>query len=292
MIDLAIRLRAAVTRLHPRGRKWKRFLESFELDPDDLPRPVPAPGERDFMICGAPRSGTTLLSAMLFQPPRVVTVMEPWSGMRLPPRQLFSSIRREIDETGRLSQGKLDVTELRRSGEVQWADEGAASYEVRTEPGYMVGVKWPAFWRYIELLPDTKFLVCLRDPKEVVTSFKRTGGRLALGLGYDLAFDRRVNRELREATRNLALRRVLLYKKINSHLLPHLGRSNVMAVGYERWFLDPEALLSEIGSFLGTHLDRSHVKIHPPAGQPSLDRHEMALISENCGMMRELGYSI
>lgn len=291
-MELRIRFKTTLTRFHPRGREWTRFLDSFELDPDDLPRPVPEPSDRDFIICGAPRSGTTLLTAMLFQPPRVVTVMEPWSGMRLPPRELFSSIRKEIDETGRLCQGKLDVTELEARGEVRWAEEGAASYEIKAEPDYLLGIKWPAFWRYIELLPTTRFLVCIRDPKEVVSSLKRTGGRLGLGLDYDVAFDRRVNAELKKATRNLALRRVLLYMKINAHLLPHLGRSNVMAVRYERWFAEPDALMSEISRFLGTPLHRGHVKIRPPGMQSSLNKREMRLISENCGVMRELGYSI
>lgn len=292
MTDLLIRLRSALTPLHPRGRRWNKFLKSFDLDPDDLPRPVSAPSERDFIICGAPRSGTSLLTAMLFQPPRVITVMEPWAGMRLPPQQLFASIREEIDGTGKLSQGKLDVTKLMKSGEVKWINEGATSYEVRTEPDYLLGIKWPSFWRYLELLPTTKFLVCLRDPKEVVTSFKLTGGRLALGLGYELAFDRRVNSELRKATQDLALRRVLLYQTINSQLLPHLSRSNVMTVRYERWFKEPETLMSEIGQFLGVELERGHATIHPPAARPTLDPRETEYISENCGMMRELGYSV
>jgi len=66
--------RAAARRLSPRHRRWRRLLDSLTLDPDHLPRPVEAPGTRDFVICGCPRTGTALLTAMLFQPPRVVTV--------------------------------------------------------------------------------------------------------------------------------------------------------------------------------------------------------------------------
>lgn len=212
--------------------------------------------------------------------------------MRLPPRELFSSIRKEIHETGRLRQGKLDVAALQARGEVRWADEGAASYEVATDSDYLLGVKWPAFWRYVGLLPTTKFLVCVRDPKEVISSLKRTGGRLGLGLDYDVAFDRRVNAELKHATRDLALRRVLLYMKINAHLLPHLGDSNVMVVRYERWFMDPDALMEEIGEFLATRLHQRPVRIRPTRTQPLLDKRELEFIAENCGAMRELGYSI
>lgn len=292
MRDCVSRFRVAVTPYHPRGRKWMKFLSTLDLDPDDLPRPVPAPGPKDFIICGTPRSGTTLLAAMLFQPPHTVTVMEPWSGMRLPPRELFSTIRKEIDETGRLSQGKLDISELLRSGKIQWVREGLVSHKVTTDPDYLLGIKWPAFWRYIELLPDTKFLVCLRDPKEVIASFKGTGGRLALGLGYDLAFDRKINNELRQATRNLALRRVLLYEKVNRHILPHLKRQNVMVVRYERWFEDPDLLMFDIGSFLDTPLGRGPASIRSPKPRRGLNRGEIRLMSEHSEVMRQLGYFI
>ena len=81
------RFRDAAGRLSPRRRRWERFLQALPLDPSELEVPLAPPGRDDFIICGCPRTGTTLLAAVLFQPPRMVTCMEPWDGMRPPARR-------------------------------------------------------------------------------------------------------------------------------------------------------------------------------------------------------------
>jgi hypothetical protein len=229
---------------------------------------------------------------MLFQAPRVLTVMEPWLGMRLPPRELFATIRNDIDTTGRLAFGKLDVGELQRKGVVRWVKDGSVTTKVETVDDYLLGIKWPAYWRYVDRLPVTKFLVCVRNPVEVIASFKHTGGRLALGLGYDLAFDRRLNRELVSSTRDLALRRVLLFDTIYSHLIPYMTADNVLPVRYERWFDDPQRLMDEISSFLQSDLGSMPVKIRSPSSRPKLDKSEMRLIVKHCKTANPLGYHI
>jgi hypothetical protein len=264
----------------------------MDLDPQALLRPVPEPGSRDFIICGAPRTGTSLLAAMLFQPPEVITVLEPWAGMRLAPRELFRSIREEIDTTGMLSHGKLDLPALEENGSVRWVREGKERYPVRVEPDYLLGIKWPTYWQYLELLGETKFLVCLRHPVEVVASFKRTGGRLAEGQSYDVAFDRELNSGLRSATRDLSLRRILMYEHIHTRILPYLDRANVMQVRYERWFTDPEGLMTSIASFLGTSLNTGPAVLkRPPRADPLTDR-ERDSISALCVSAKALGYSV
>jgi hypothetical protein len=278
--------------LHPRGRRWLKFLQSLDLDPAALPRPVPGPGPRDFIICGAPRTGTSLLAAMLFQPPRVITIMEPWAGMRLPPRELFRSLRDEIDSTGTLSNGKLDVRSLLERGAVEWVREGEVRFPIQAERDYLLGVKWPSFWRYLELLPETKFLVCLRHPYDVVESFKRTGGRLAEGQTYDVAFDRELNRELASSTHDLRTRRALMYEKIHAQMLPHLERSNVMAVRYEQWFVDPDELRNRIGSFLGTEMNAGPAIIRRPSNGKGLSAKERDLVAEVCVSARRLEYEL
>jgi len=273
----------------PRYWRWRRFLSRLTLDPDGLPPPVEGPSERDFIICGCPRSGTTLVAAMLHQPPRSLTVMEPWDGMRSPPADLFRSLREEIDQWGRLDRGKLDVDALSADGAVRWRREGVRSTPVSTVEGYALGVKWPAFWRYLHLLPDTRFVVCVRHPIEVITSFKRVGGRLGQGLEYDIAFNRRMNTEL-EATSNLELRRVRLYDYVNGQILRHLARPNVLAVRYERWFTEPRTVLEEISDFLGTDVTESRAVIRAPEAGPALDDGELAVIREHCGTAEPLGY--
>lgn len=273
----------------PRHRRWRRLLSQLTLDADQLVRPIDPPTERDFIICGCPRTGTSLLSAVLYQPPVAITVMEPWDGMRLPPSELFGSLRREIADTGRIARGKLDIGALSADGEVRWQKEGAAPEEVSVQDGYLLGVKWPAFWRYVELLPTTRFLVCLRHPMEVIASFKKVGGRLASGLEYDTAFNRRMNAALL-MTRDVALRRIRFYDYVHSAILPYLGRHNVFPVRFERWFSEPERLLAEIGGFLEVDLRSPSAIIRRPPAPHGMDEAEAALVQERCKTAPALGY--
>jgi hypothetical protein len=281
--------RAAAKRLSPRHRRWRRLLDSLTLDPDRLPRPVMAPGTRDFMICGCPRTGTALLTAMLFQPPRVVTVMEPWDGMRLPPAELFASLRAEM-ATGRLRRGRLDLSALEHDGTVRWCRDGETSHRVEARPDHLLGVKWPAFWRYLDLLPTTRFLVCLRDPTATIQSFAREGGRLAQGLDYDTPFNRAMNQALIAATPVPAERRVLLYDYINERLVPHLTRPNVLVVRFERWFTEPAALVADIGSFLGVELRPDVARIDGSRPHRTADDETLALVRRYCRTAGALGY--
>ena len=285
------RLAAALRPLSPRSRRWRRFLRSLPLDPDRLSRPLASPGRRDFIICGPSRSGTTLLCAALFQPPAAVTVMEPWDGMRMPPAELFASLRREIASTGRLARGRLDVPALRRDGAARRLPEGRASVAIRVGEDYLLGVKWPAYWRFLDLLPDTKFLVCIRHPFQVVASFKRSGGRLAEGLDYDTRFNRAMNGWLLSATRDPAVRRVMLYDYVMSRVIPHLGRPNVLAVRYERWLEDPPALMEEVRAFLGADLHPPALAIREPRS-PGLPEDEARLVAARCTTATALGYDL
>jgi hypothetical protein len=289
--DLVFEWKQRLRALSPRSRQWREFLRSLPLDPDRLPRPLEPLSDEDFIICGAPRTGTTLLSAALMQPPKIVTVMEPWDGMRVEPARLFAMLRSSIVGSGALSAGKLDLAALHDRGEVAWGREGSARYAIEVGDDFLLGVKWPAFWRYLPLLPDTKFLVTLRHPYEVVQSFRRQGGRLRLGLQYDTVFNQRMNEHLEAAEKDLAHRRVLLFDYIHERILPHLARPNVLVVRYERWFHDPEALLEEIGRFLGVGELSSNVAIRPPAPMRLSDR-ERALIRRECHTAKALGYSL
>jgi hypothetical protein len=274
----------------PASRRWRRFLESLPLDPDALPKPLAETGERDFILCGAPRTGTTLLSAMLVQPPVIHTVAEPWDGMRLPPAELFSSLRSSAASEGKLSAGKLDTVALAASGEVRWTTEGSATTTLEGLQDLVLGVKWPIFWRYLPYLPKTRFVITLRDPRAVIASFRRQGGRLRMGLDYDTAFNREMNGHLKRATSELSRRRVLLFDYIHERILPHLSRPNVLPVRYERWFTEPDAVLSELGTFLGVELRGGPAKIRPPA-PIDLPPGERDLIRAECRTAAALGYA-
>ncbi len=284
--------RRLLSTLSPRRWRWERFLRALPLDPDALARPLAEPGPRDVLICGVPRSGTTLLTAMLRQPPHALTVMEPWDGMRLAPEALFRSLRDEI-ATGTLRRGKLDAGALRESGRVKWAQEGETPFAVPPlDDDYVLGVKWPVYTRFLGLLSSAKFLVCVRDPFEVVASFKKQTGGLHTGLMYDTRFNRELRQRLLAATDDDALRRVLLYSTMTERMLPHLDADNVFVVRYERWFSDPDALMGEISDFLGVPLPERPATLRASGAVKGLDARDVELIREHAGVAERLGYSL
>jgi hypothetical protein len=291
MEDMTQSARNALRLASPRYWRWRKHLHGLKLDPSHLNQPVEPPSERDFIICGVPRSGTTLVSAVLHQPPDVVTVMEPWDGMRMPPAELFRSLREEIMATEQVTRGKLDVSARDQRGDVLWRREGQP-VSVIADDDLLLGVKWPAFWRYLELLPETKFVVCLRHPYEVIGSFARVGGRLGQGLDYDIAFNREMNRHLLTATDDAGVRRILLHDYIASRILPHLPRPNVLPLRYERWFSNPAGQLQELARFLAIDLSETIVSIRRPATDASLHPHQKALIRERCATATVLGYEL
>lgn len=229
---------------------------------------------------------------MLFRPPKMVTVMEPWDGMRLLPAELFRSLRGGIAASGQLSKGRLDLDALDEDGAIRWCAEGDATRALRTLDGYLLGVKWPAYWRYLELLPTTKFLVCLRDPVEVITSFRLAGGRVGRGLQYDTKFNRALNSTLTAATSDTVLRRILLFDYIHERILPHLSRPNVHVVRYERWFDDRRALLDDVGAFLGVELADGPVRLRPSQSRDAVDPAELHMIRAHCSTAEALGYTL
>ena len=214
--------------------------------------------------------------------------MEPWDGMRLAPSPLFDSLRAEA-MSGTIRRGRLDLTTLERTGDVRWGRDGEYVHRVMLGSDFALGVKWPIFWRYLDLLPDTKFLICIRHPAEVIASFERTGGRLAEGLDYDIAFNRVMNDHLRRATGDPAVRRALLYEYVAARIAPHLEDANVLAIRYERWFTDREGILQDIGRFLGLRLGPGYPRIrraHPTRSET----HLIELIERYCPSAKCLGY--
>lgn len=127
-----------VRTISPRHRRWRALLDSLTLRPDDIHPEQDDLGPADFVLCGCPRTGTSLAAAQLFQPPRIVTIMEPWDGLRLRPRELFGSLRGELAE-GRLGRGRLDVEALRADGRVVWTQGGKRS---RSPSRWTVTTAW------------------------------------------------------------------------------------------------------------------------------------------------------
>ena len=214
------------------------------------------------MVCGSPRSGTALLSAMLFQPPHVVAVMEPWDGLGLTPGALFRSLRAEMAD-GSLTRGRLDTYAL-AEGRVRWRPDRSGTAPVEVNEDTIVAVKWPTYWQYLGVFPDARFLVCVRDPAELVWSYRAEGGALRFGRDYDVAFNRHLHDALPPPA-DTDDARMAMIDHINTELLRHIDRDNVHVVRYERWQTDPDAQLDEIAEFLGVSRLEATVRIDPPS---------------------------
>jgi hypothetical protein len=217
--------------------------------------------------------------------------MEPWDGMRLAPAELFASLREEIDRTGMLRRGRLDVGALSTQRKVRWGRDRQFALPLELHGDYLLGVKWPVFWRYLALLPETRFLVCLRHPIEVINSFAKRRGGLAEGRNYDVAFNHKMNDYVGSVSADAAMRRIVLFDYIHSRLLPHLDRPNVFVVRYERWFDDREGLLAELSDFLGVELNGLLPDIERPR-PPDLPGTEINLILQYCRTAEPLGYPL
>jgi hypothetical protein len=218
--------------------------------------------------------------------------MEPWDGLGMSPAELFASLRDEIGRDHRLTRGRLDIAALEETRQVRWVRDGAAPQELNVDGSFLLGVKWPIFWRYLEFLPETKFIVCLRNPVDTIASFKKTGGRLAEGLDYESALHRPVNEELlARAPDDPALRRVLLYEYVHRRILPYLELPNVYVVRYENWFEDPEGIIGGLGDFLDTGPLGMRIDIASPE-VTYLDDDEIRLVREHCRSATKLGYEI
>lgn len=283
--DVVVPAKRRLSRLRRENREFDRFVQTL----DYVPKPVEEPiGDNDFIICGSPRSGTTLLAAQLFQPTSVVTVVEPWIGLKESPATAFRMVREGLAD-GELRHGRLDVPALRDGRRVRWSDNETSTIVGPATMQTLVGIKWPAWWQYLGRLPDARFIVCVREPGEVISSYRHTGGSLREGLDYPARLNDEFNRTLRRRTRSLAARRALLFETINNEVLRHAGRNKVLIVRYERWFDDRDALGRDLEAFLGIDLGPWPVDITVPnsSGQHQTVAPMTASLRDVCN---RLGY--
>jgi len=289
--DIAWAAKQRTSAARPEVRARQRFLRDLPFALRDH-EPIAEPGPRDFIICGLPRSGTSLLCAALMQPPRVVTALEPWDGLAMPPADLFTHLRHLVEEEGVIP-GVLDTAQLLARGEAAWGHDTRRALPAAIAPGYWLGVKWPTYWQLLPVLPTTRFLVCVRHPAEVIASFIQARGSLRNGLEYDTPFNDSLNAGLRAATRDRTKRRALLYEEAARSILPYLDRPNVLLVRYERWFGETDELLTEIGEHLGVDVRAPLTKIRArPDARPRLTGRDRRAIRSLCPSARALGYEV
>ena len=132
-------------------------------------------------------------------------------------------------------------------------------------------------------------------PRQLDPSRVRAAARTAAALAGRHRSER-MNRELTHRTADAARRRIALYDYVYERMLPHLDRPEVLVVRYERWFTEPDALLTELGAFLGIDVSRPLARIRPPvnpAPEPTAyDERERALVRRHCRTAARLGYDL
>lgn len=204
-----------------------------------------------FFIVGSPRSGTTLLQTMLAQAPNVNVPNETKFMNRIVNRERFlgpveseAGWQRAVDavlERNRVGEFSADegalTARLLAPGErshkrllLDWLAECAAPKHVTH-----LGEKTPEHTRQAlklaKIFPDAKFVLILRDPRDVVLSqmkafahrpllFSAVRWRVDQAYWFDTA-------------------------------VPALGPHRTMTIKYEELVTDPEPILKQVTSFLG-----------------------------------------
>jgi len=212
--------------------------------------------DRFFFIVGSPRSGTTLLQAMLcanprfFIPPEThfMAAMRVFSGRSPKPDEagVLEMLRREVCERNELP---VDWEEL--SAELRGVNEPAAMFRVllahmgrRYAPGCRVGEKTPGHLLFADRLlsefPDSQIINVIRDGRDVAVSHREAFDSLPLHSAY----------RWRE--------HLQLHRRLTASVDP----SRYTSVRYEDLVADPEAELRRLCAFLGEPFDPAMIRQH------------------------------
>lgn len=212
--------------------------------------------DRPIFLVGCPRSGTTLVSALLHAHPRIA--MPPETRFLIPAyeiRQQFGDLeqpgnrRRLARWITRPGWTKFDDLRLDRDEVVKKIVAGPPTFGsaagivwrefARSRGKARWGEKRPAYWRYLptirRLFPDAQVVHLIRDGRACVASLDQVPwwptGRLGAMTTWALA-----DRELRRAARTMPA-------------------GSYHAVRYEDVLADPRAALSAVCDFLGEDFD-------------------------------------
>ncbi len=252
-----------------------------------------------FVMTGLPRSGTTYLSAVLYGPPRVVTISDPggvWKRFYrehgVDPRilEVFEDFRRRI-----LAGEPVPVLEGTRGfegrGRVDTWNQQKELRPVAVEPDFHLGMKNPeVFLAHLPVFLDAglRCLVSLRHPLPILASWvarKRRSGAPLKGFanGESICF--------RAESGDAVDRRIALHNHLCERILAVRSHPNVRLVRWEDWFTRP-GLIDEVCDFVGIP---SPGRLRPEPKHPKpvdLDVDEQERILRGCTIAAELGYPL
>lgn len=260
-------------------------------------------GRDDLLITGLPRSGTTLLTALLDDPPRGVALGEPkwqaqWRRRHPPEPEAFAAYLAEDFARVRAALLRGEEVEDRVSPDgaplTNYLSGGASAYELRSRreagltPGFRLAMKWPAL--YTAVLPALvaggafRIVALLRHPLATLRSWNATDfpiarGRLPVGEPFwpELA-------ELCGSQRPLMEKQARIWELFAARYLACGAR--IVLLRYEDLVADPAGVAARLG------LDFAAVPVTKPAPRPSgesrSEREAEAAVAAFCPSARRL----
>ncbi|MGH0034787.1 MAG: hypothetical protein ACQGVK_07135 [Myxococcota bacterium] len=254
---------------------------------------------RDFVMTGAPRSGTTYLSAVLYRPPQVVTLSDPGGVWKRFYREhgaspeifgVFADFRRRI-AAGKPVPVLAGTEGMAGRGRVDTWNQKKVEQSVDVAPDFALGMKNPeVFLAHLPIFLEAGLpcLVCVRHPVSVISSWvarKRRRGKPMKGFSDGEAVT------FRSTAGDAAGRRIELHNHFCRQILAVRDHPRLKLVRYGEWF-DRPGLLDEICDFVGLE---SPGRLEPAPIPPSsivLDAGEQDRILAECRIAGELGYPL
>lgn len=220
------------------------------------------PRDRVFLLTGLPRSGTTYLTAVLHEPPRVICQSEArgawkraWRAGADDPEilRILASLRDDVAQ-GRPMPTFEGTAGYRGEGRVDTWNQPKEDRVVDADADFHFGAKNPEV--FLDWLPRWRALgfrviVTIRHPAAVINSWlSRRAQRLAGGRRLEGNFGNGDTATFTATATDPLDRCIELHEHLAQRIVEHLDDPGVLVVRYADWFSDPNAL-ERIQRFLG-----------------------------------------
>ncbi len=270
----------------------------------------PGANVRPFIVTGPPRSGTSLLTALLTRKPNVLVANEPvivsdlFLAHGAPARLLrgytYATARRAYKD-GTLKT-KVDPTSKDRPTTDTWnvgATREFVSVKIREDQNLCVGVKHPIpFMEYLHELvtgwPELKVIVSVREPGPTIRSWRETG------FGWQPQIEDKSEGLWRRMYNNLPQDVEPLERRAHLwNLLVERGSQfaaeypkQVMVTRYEDLVQKPAETMQQMFSHIGAtdpgeKIDVSDVKYQERPSYKGFTEDEATMIQRVCGKVDE-----
>lgn len=256
-----------------------------------------------FVLTGLPRGGTTYLSAVLYNPPQVITISDPQGvfrrfhlehGVSAAILELFEDFRRRIERGESIP--TLEGTDgFVGRGRVDTWNQKKVLRPVEAAPGFALGMKNPEIFLAhlgVFLAAGLRCVVSLRHPLSILHSWRRrTLDRAAQDGGPPRGFGAGEAPGFVAPHADPLTAAIALHNHYCHEILSHRGHAGLLLIRHEDWFADPTQL-DRVCAFLSIP-SLGHLRPPPmPATAWSLGDAERAAILRGCAIAGEFGYPL